>query len=147
MSDLTPRVNKRTLLIIAALVWLMAGTMVLSLGLEVILKEQKYVIVSLIVAVIVFYIFFNFIFKKMVSKHRDRISSKEQDKLCLFSFFDVKSYLIMAFMMTLGISIRSMSFINPVYWAPVYVGIGSALFLAGVLFFREWLRWNELQID
>ena len=143
MSDYTPRVNKRTLLMIASVVWLMAGTMVLTLGLEVILKEQKYIIVSSIVAISVLYIFFNFIFKKMVKKHKDRISDKEQEKLCLFSFFDVKSYLIMAFMMTLGITIRSMSFINPLYWSPVYIGIGSALFLAGVLFFKEWLVWDK----
>ncbi|MGL5311909.1 MAG: hypothetical protein ACRC92_01555, partial [Peptostreptococcaceae bacterium] len=91
------------------------------------------------------YIFFNFIFKKMVKKHRYRISNKDQEKLCLFSFFDIKSYIIMAFMMTLGISIRSMTFINPIYWAPIYVGIGSALFLAGVLFFKEWLTWNKIQ--
>ncbi|MGL5347112.1 MAG: hypothetical protein ACRDA3_07155 [Peptostreptococcaceae bacterium] len=148
MSDFTPRINKRNLLVIASLVWLMAGTMVSLLGLEVLFREQKYVIISLIVAISVFYIFFNFIFKKMVSKHRDRISNKDQEKLCLFSFFDVKSYLIMAFMMTLGITIRSMSFINPLYWSPVYIGIGSALFVAGVLFFKEWLSWsNTLQSE
>lgn len=147
MSDLTPRTNKRTLLMIASLVWLMAGGMVFSLGLEVFIKEQKYVLLSLAVAVGVFYIFFNFIFKKMVGKHRDRISNKEQEKLCLFSFFDVKSYLIMAFMMTLGITIRSMSFINPLYWSPVYIGIGGALFIAGLLFFKEWLAWDKLQAE
>lgn len=145
MSDLTPRISKRALLIIASLVWLFAGTMVFSLGLEVILKEDKNILISIIVAISVLYIFFNFIFKKMVKKHRYRISNKEQEKLCLFSFFDVKSYLIMAFMMTLGISIRSMTFINPIYCAPIYVGIGSALFLAGVLFFKEWLIWNKIQ--
>lgn len=143
--DFTPRLNKRTLLMLAAIVWIMAGTMVFKLGFEVIIKEQKYAIISITVATIVFYIFFNFIFKKMVKKHRDRIFNKAKEKLCAFSFFDVKSYLIMAFMMTLGISIRSMEFINPIYWSPVYVGIGSALFLAGLLFFKEWLTWNNIQ--
>lgn len=142
MTNLTPRVNKRTLLIIASFVWFMAGFMVFKLGFEVITTGKKYILISLVVAAIVFYIFFNFIFKKMVKKHSVRISAKEQEKLCVFSFFDIKSYIIMAIMMTLGITIRSLSFINPIYWAPVYVGIGTALLSAGVLFAIEWKKFS-----
>ena len=87
-------------------------------------------------------IFFNFIFIKLVKKHKNRTAQKEQDKLCLFSFFDVIWYVIMIFMMTLGMSIRSIHSINPLCWAAVYIGIGFALLSAGIAFIVEWKNWN-----
>jgi len=142
MEAFVPRCYKKNLLVIAGTVWVIAGTMVSKLGIEVFLKGDKHILISLIVGIIVFFIFFNFIFKKMVKKHRNRILSKEKDKLCVFSFFDVKSYIIMIFMMGLGITIRSIPSINPICWTPVYIGIGSALFLTGVLFVIEWVKWK-----
>lgn len=142
MELFTPRCNKRSLLLIAGLVWVFAGSMVAKLGLNVLFTSSIHPFISLIVAVITFYIFFNFIFIKLVKKHKNRIAEKEQDKLCLFSFFDVKSYVIMIFMMGLGITIRSIHFINPLCWAAVYIGIGLALLSAGIAFVVEWKNWN-----
>ncbi|WP_166505853.1 hypothetical protein [Romboutsia hominis] len=142
MENLTPRCYKKNLLLIAGIVWILAGGMVLKLGLDVFLSLRSKVIISIIVSIVIFYIFFNFIFKKLVNKHRDRIADKDKEKLCIFSFFDTKSYIIMAVMMTLGITIRESSFVKPIYWSPVYIGIGSALFLAGILFIVQWKRWK-----
>ncbi|MCR1824985.1 hypothetical protein, partial [Terrisporobacter muris] len=142
MELFTPRCNKRSLLLIAGLVWIFAGGMVSKLGLDVLFTSSIHPFISLAVAVITFYVFFNFIFIKLVKKHKNRISAKEQDKLCLFSFFDVKSYVIMIFMMGLGITIRSIHFINPLCWASVYIGIGLALLSAGIAFVVEWKNWN-----
>lgn len=142
MELFTPRCNKRNLLLIAGFIWMFAGSMVSKLGFEVLFTSSIYPFISLIVAIITFYIFFNFIFIKLVKKHKNRIYEKEQDKLCLFSFFDVKSYIIMIFMMGLGITIRSINSINPLCWAAVYIGIGLALFSSGVAFIIEWKNWN-----
>ena len=38
---------------------------------------------------------------------------------------------------------RSMSFVTPMYWAPFYVGLGTALFSAGILFVRGWMKWEQ----
>ena len=142
MELFTPRCNKRSLLLIAGLVWIFAGGMVSKLGLDVLFTSSIHPFISLIVAVVTFYIFFNFIFMKLVKKHKNRIAKKEQDKLCLFSFFDVKSYIIMIFMMSLGITIRSIQSINPLCWAAIYIGIGSALLCSGIAFIVEWKKWN-----
>lgn len=142
MELFIPRCKKRNLLFIAGLVWIFAGSMVAKLGLDVIFTSSVHLFISIIVATITFYVFFNFIFIKLVKKHKNRISQKEQDKLCLFSFFDIKSYIIMIFMMGIGITIRSIPSINPLCWAAVYIGIGLALFSAGVAFIVEWKNWN-----
>ncbi|MCC3866862.1 hypothetical protein [Terrisporobacter mayombei] len=149
MELFTPRCKKRSLLLIAGLVWIFAGGMVSKLGFNVLFTSSIHPFTSsihpftsIMVAVVTFLIFFNFIFIKLVKKHKVRISEKEQDKLCLFSFFDVKSYVIMIFMMGLGITIRSINSINPLCWAAIYIGIGLALLSAGVAFMVEWKNWN-----
>lgn len=142
MELFTPRCKKRSLLFIAGLVWIFAGGMVSKLGFNVLFTASIHPFISIMVAVITFLIFFNFIFIKLVKKHKIRISEKEQDKLCLFSFFDIKSYVIMIFMMGLGITIRSINSINPLCWAAIYIGIGLALLSSGVAFMVEWKNWD-----
>lgn len=143
MDKFVFRCSKKTLLIYAAIVWMLAGGMVMKLGYEVLLAAQGYRMISVIVVIGVFLIFYFSIFSKMVHKHEKRIKNKEKERLCVFSFFDVKGYVIMACMMTLGVVIRSMSFIPPMYWAPFYVGLGTALFSAGILFVRGWMKWEQ----
>ncbi|MGL4738472.1 MAG: hypothetical protein ACRCW2_13560 [Cellulosilyticaceae bacterium] len=144
MNKFVPRCSRRTLFLLAALVWMMAGSMVMKFGLEVVLKDHGNKIIPVIVAIGVFMIFYNMIFRKMAHKHQHRILAKAQEKLCAFSFFDKKGYTIMALMMTMGITIRSLSFINPMYWAPFYIGLGTALFAAGVIFAVGWMRFNKM---
>ena len=62
MELFTPRCNKRSLLLIAGLVWIFAGGMVSKLGLDVLFTSSIHPFISLAVAVITFYVFFNFIF-------------------------------------------------------------------------------------
>lgn len=145
LDKFVPRGSKRTLFFLAGMVWMFAGYKVSSMGADVLIQKQNHLVVSSIVAIAAFLIFFNFIFKKMALKHQKRIRGNEKDKVCLFSFFDAKGYLIMAFMMTLGITIRNIEAINPLYWAGFYVGLGSALFLAGVLFAVAWVRFYNVK--
>ncbi|MGL5676429.1 MAG: hypothetical protein ACRDDX_08440 [Cellulosilyticaceae bacterium] len=147
MSRFVPRCSKKTLFIIGGIVWMLAGSMVMKLGYEVVLRQREYQFLSVIVALVVFSIFYKFIFRKMAYKHQDRILNYVQEKLCVFSFFDKKGYIIMAAMMTLGITIRSIKFISPLCWAAFYVGLGTALFGGGVTFLLGWFRAKAVKIE
>lgn len=57
MELFTPRCNKRSLLLIAGLVWIFAGGMVSKLGLDVLFTSSIHPFISLAVAVITFYVF------------------------------------------------------------------------------------------
>lgn len=146
MERYVPRCSKRTLFILAGVIWMMAGSMVMKLGYEVLFRVKEHILISAIFAAVIFLLFYNFIFKKMAYKHECRILQYTQEKLCAFSFFDKKGYIIMACMMSLGILIRSLSFINPMCWAPFYVGLGTALFGAGVIFIIGWIRWPKMVV-
>ncbi|MGL5615027.1 MAG: hypothetical protein ACRDD2_02185 [Sarcina sp.] len=140
------KVKKRTVLFIGGLVWAFAGSRVFSIGKESILQGKGNDIIAIAVGVIAFALFFKFIFSKLVNKHTKRIVKSALEKHCAFSFFDVKSYIIMAIMITLGISVRSFGIFNPLYLGAFYIGLGIALAMAGVLFLVNSINFKNVKI-
>ena len=125
------KVQKNTLLLIACLVWCAAGFNILKIGL---LAYQNYLQpLNYALSLIVFAIFQFLIFGKLVKKHTQRISAYKEKQFFL-KFFDVKSFIIMAFMMTGGIALRATNVAPEQFIAVFYTGLGAALFLAGLLF-------------
>lgn len=61
----------------------------------------------------------------------------------MWNFFDLKAYLIMAFMMGGGIWLRNSGLAPEVFIAVSYTGLGCALALAGVLFWVMFFRYSE----
>lgn len=139
-----PRVQKRFLLLFAGLFWGFAGYKLLSLGLPNMMNGTSSSIISIIFAIIIFFVFFKFIFLKMHLKHKNRILSNPNDFLCAFAFFDIKGYIIIIFMITFGIVIRTYNLISPVYLSPFFTGLGSALFCAGVLFLVAFIKYKNI---
>lgn len=84
-------VKKKTLLLIAGIVWLMAGINVARLGVvSYMLIERKWYLYVL--SVIVFAMF-GTMFYKMSKKHTKRILSYETDRP-FWHFFDKKAYIL-----------------------------------------------------
>ncbi|MGN0632459.1 MAG: hypothetical protein ACI4JW_01175, partial [Oscillospiraceae bacterium] len=130
-------VSKRTLLIIAGIVWMIAGFNVARLGVlsyGVIEKMWYYFILSAVV-----FVLFGMMFYKMTRKHIRRIRGYEQEYRPFWNFFDIKAYIIMTIMMGGGIGLRACGVFPDVFVAFFYTGLGCALFLAGVLFAAEFI--------
>ncbi|MDY2986782.1 MAG: hypothetical protein SOR77_04010 [Peptoniphilus sp.] len=133
------KVSKKSLVLFAAIVWSIAGLNVLKIGVSV---YSKYLVaVNFALSTIVFLIFWNMIFKKMVDKNIIRIKSLPHEKYNFWKFFDLKSFLIMAFMMSMGISLRLYNLVPDVFIAVFYSGLGTALALAGVKYFYKFLKY------
>lgn len=136
------KVNKKTLLLIACIIWGTAGFNVLRIG---ILAYSNYVsIINLSFSIIVFSIFQYFVFGKLVKKHTRRIVGYTETKQFFLHFFDTKSFLIMAFMITGGIWLRSSGIAPEHFIAVFYSGLGASLFLAGILFGKNYLQYEYL---
>lgn len=134
------KVGNRTLVLIASIVWLIAGGNVLAIGLS---EYNSYLtIFNVILSLIVFSIFYFAIFRKMVFKHTDRISSYTENQY-FWMFFDLKSFIIMAVMMTFGIYLRVSGVASNHFIAVFYTGLGSALTLAGIFFGVKFVRFNK----
>lgn len=132
------KVKKRTLLLIACLVWSCAGFNVLRIG---VLAYPEYLSVfSLFLSVAVFAVFQIFVFGKLVKKHTARITNYEEEYQFFLKFFDVKSFIIMAVMITGGIYLRVSGLAPDYFIAVFYSGLGASLLLAGLLFGRNYCR-------
>ena len=67
-------------------------------------------------------------------KHTDRIVGYGNARQPFWRFFDRQAFIIMAVMMTAGISLRAFSLVPSWFIASFYTGLGIALFGAGVGF-------------
>lgn len=126
------KVKKETLLILASIVWLIAGFNILRIG--VISYIGNITLLNIFLSAVVFLIFWFMVFYKLVVKHTNRIRQYQEEFQFFLKFFDVKSFCIMAIMMTFGITIRVFHLTPDIFIAVFYSGLGAALFGAGLLF-------------
>lgn len=137
-------VKRRALLAIAGCVWLAAGFNVARLGMLSYIGLDGISIVHILLSIVVFCVF-GFMFYRMSVRHTKRIRSYPQETRPVWNFFDLKSYLIMAFMMSGGIWLRNSGLVPEVFIAVFYTGLGCALGSAGILFWVNFIRWHEPQ--
>lgn len=131
-------VNKHTLILIAGIVWAIAGFNIVRIGL--LAYQGNFTWWRGLLSIAVYAAFQIFVFGKMVKKHTGRILQYKEERQNFFRFFDTKSYLIMAFMMTLGIGLRVSGIVPNTFIAFFYTGLGASLLTAGVLFLIRYLR-------
>lgn len=127
------QVKKNNLLVIAALVWIAAGVNILHIGIDA-FAEGYASILNEALSLLVGLVFWFGVFYRLTVKHTERITNYEQQNQYFWHFFDVKSFIIMAVMMTGGIALRVSGIVPSVFIAVFYTGLGAALTLAGVLF-------------
>jgi hypothetical protein len=130
-----PAVSRRTLLLLAGLVWIGVGAMLLRFAAQW-LREGRPTHLYVMVAVGVFaaLVIHHFGFLRIVDKNLGRILPME-GKRCAFSFMSWKSYLLVGLMTAMGIGLRHSPIPKP-YLAMLYVGIGFALILSSVRYLR-----------
>lgn len=135
------KVRKDWLLLIAGIVWLIAGANIINIAF--LAAHGVWHFTMFVVAIIVFCIFFFLIFGRLVGKHTHRILGYHDEKVWIFKFFDIKSYVIMVVMISLGIVVRKFHLMPDVCIAMFYAGLGSALIAAGVAFVAQFFKANH----
>lgn len=125
-------VPKRALLIIAGIIWMIAGFNVTRLGvISYKLIDPRW---YLFVLSAVIFLLFGTMFFKMTKKHGKRIMGYKEPYRPIWNFFDLKAYIIMAVMMGGGIGLRNAGVFPDMFVSFFYTGLGCALFLAGICF-------------
>lgn len=93
------KVSTDKLLLVAGIVWFIAGANIVNIGLTAFLDETGWLFWVLIGGTLLIFVLFHiFVFTKMVGKHANRIRGYEEDKTHVFKFFDKKGYIMMAIM-------------------------------------------------
>ena len=138
-EEFKPAVDRSILVLIAGLVWAMVGLMLSRLA---ILWWERYtgsflvlfVIIGMILGIVKGY----YVFSRIVKKNIDRIARMEGNGFIL-AFIPWKTYLLIAGMMILGITLRH-STLPKQYLAILYLGVGLAMILSSLQYFRNVVR-------
>ena len=130
------KVKRENLLSIAGVVWLIAGLNILIIGLTSYFSDvwAFWQVLLLVLGSVATFLLFHSMFSRLVGKHVRRIRNYEDERQNPLLFFDLKSYLIMFFMIALGVTLRVSGWVPAWFIAFFYVGLGTALALAGVGF-------------
>jgi len=131
-----PAVSKYWLIAMAGMMWSAVGIMLCRQSYLWLAAVPGHLAVPLgSIGVIFAVIAYWFGFSGIALKNTDRLCLLA-DKSCIFAFQAWRSYLIIIFMITLGLTLRH----SPVpkhFLAVIYIAIGGALFLASFQFYRR----------
>lgn len=126
-------VSRYTLLFIAGILWISAGANILRIGIVAWMNDTQCWWFKVAEATLVFLVFFLLIFRKLLNKHTRRIVRK-REKSCPFSFFDLKSWIVMGMMIAFGITARRYGWLPNSFISFFYTGLSCALIITGILF-------------
>jgi hypothetical protein len=136
MEKWKPAVSKYWLMVIAGLMWTGVGIILCRLAyiwLKPVSWSRALPLGSL--GLVFALAAYRYGFSKIALKNIDRLCLLT-DKCCIFAFQAWRGYLIIIFMMILGITLRYSPF--PKYFlAVIYTAIGGALFLSSFHFYRR----------
>ncbi len=135
-SSCKPAVPRRWLMGLAGILWGAVGVMLcrLAIGwLQPVRIEQRVVLLGLGLALAAG--MYRAAFSRLVARNLERIGNLPA-RGCLFAFQPWKSYLVIVFMVMLGLGLRRSALPRPVL-AVVYITIGVALILGGIKYWRR----------
>lgn len=76
-------------------------------------------------------------------KHSRRIINMEEQRPCLFSFFNFRSYLMMALMISMGILLRKTGIVPLSYLSFFYILMGIPLLMSSFRFYYYGFRYSK----
>ena len=135
LTILKPAGPKRALLFVAALVWTFAGSMLLYKGFKMLDPNPSLLWLKLLLVLLGGILFYQKLFSKLSLKHTLRILKMKEAYPCFFSFFNFRSYLVMCFMISMGITLRTTGWVPLVYLSYLYLMMSVPLLLSSVRFY------------
>ena len=135
-----PAVRKRTLLLVAGCAWSIAGLILISRSMVFLLETNNHLTLEILCGLAGGILFYLLLFARISKKHITRIILIPIDNPCFFSFFNFRSYLLMAIMITGGITIRKLGIINAAYIYTFFLAMGIPLLLSAYRFFYSYAK-------
>lgn len=136
-------VNKEHLLLMQVLCWLAPGIIILRKGIVAMmtvneLHPERVWWLSLIAVTVV--VVFSLMFNTFINRYTDRILNFPTRKKSLLAFLNRRGYILITFMMCLGIVLKFIPGIPDEFFAGFYPGLGTALSIAGIRYFVSWCK-------
>ena len=134
LRSLKPAVSKPWLIALAGLMWSVVGLMLCRLAYHwlAVIRWKGAVPLELL-GIVLALTAHQLCFSRIARKNIARLSLLTE-KTCIFAFQRWKSYLLIGWMITIGIALRNLPVPGP-YLAVLYTTIGGALFLASLQYY------------
>lgn len=136
------KIPTRHLLLVNGLLWTAIGIKIALTGVDYYRRLDSVHWWYFLLSVLVFGGFW-FMFTGVVRKYSARIMSMPEPRTSIFKTFSVKGYLVIAFMIALGITLRRIPHVPDSFIAWFYCGLGPGLLSAGIRFLVRW--WKAFQ--
>ncbi|MBQ7254026.1 MAG: hypothetical protein IJS30_05070 [Bacteroidales bacterium] len=133
------RIPTRFLLLVNGLLWMAIGIKILLTGVDYYGRLESIPWWYFLLSAVVFAGFW-FMFTGVVRKYAARIMSMTELKTSIFKTFSIKGYIIIAFMITLGIFLKRIPQVPDSFIAWFYCGLGPGLLSAGIQFIVRWRK-------
>lgn len=134
------KVRKKHLLAINGMMWAAIGTKISITGICHYLTTPPERLWWMIPLSLLVFAGFYMMFTGIVRKYSERIHSLPGPEEPIYKTFSLKGYIIIAFMITLGITLKYIPGIPDTFFAWFYLGLGPGLLSAGIRFLIRW--WN-----
>jgi len=136
MEKLKPLVSRHWLFALAGVMWSGVGVMLMwRAWIWLSAMTPAWAIGITLAGVVIAFGFYYFMFTKTVAKNIRRLRSLP-DPVGILAFNSPKGYILIIFMIALGITLRHSSLDRRIL-AVLYLGMGGALFLASLHFYRQ----------
>ncbi len=126
--------RRKPLYYAAALLWGVPGTVIAIKGVMAYTSVAKQSLWYLFPVTIAVMIGFFFMFSRIVARYVSRIDSLPANKVTLLNTFPLRGWLLMFFMMGLGLALKSVPDLSVAFVASFYSGLGPMLLLSAVKF-------------
>lgn len=133
------KIPTRHLILVNGLLWCAIGIKILLTGSSYYLRLPAIHWWYYLLSVLVFAGFY-VMFTGIVRKYAERIEAMQEPKASIFKTFSVKGYIIIAFMITLGITLKRIPQVPDSFIAWFYCGLGPGLLSAGIRFIIRWWK-------
>jgi len=129
-----PGIPNKYLIVVAGIAWTIAGGILLIRGM-LIINQLHLQLLKILISLIVGVLFYFVMFRKISLKHINRITNIKIEKPCIFSFFDLRSYILMSIMITMGIGLRLSGLIPLEYLSLFFVTMSIPLLISASRFY------------
>ena len=139
------KIPTKYLLLVNGLLWTAIGTRIALIGIDYYQRLEQIPWWYFLLSAVVFAGFW-FMFTGVVRRYSQRIMAMTEPRTSIFRTFSVKGYIIIAFMITLGITLKRIPQVPDSFIAWFYCGLGPGLLSAGirfVVYFLQRLSWGK----
>ena len=135
-----PAVNRHWLWLVAGLMWSAVGIMLCAFaGHWLARMDWRHIAIGAGTGLTLGLVIYRFGFSRIARKNISRIAAKS-NPACFFAFQAWRSYLLIAIMISLGITLRH-SALPRLYLAIIYSAIGTGLACSSTLYYQELLAY------